>query len=242
MNERTTDRPDQFNIVDVNMLIDEVRAQTLGELAHYYWQLEPDKGESGFAHEFFRPMSADPSINGEQFRAEMVKISEAGKPVDLRFAAMVTSCAYCIDASRLLARGDRELAWWAISEARYWCGVTLSNRGIEVARKATVTATIKGTGKIAANAGVALRLSATKEETFRLARELQPKEKGWKSRRQAMFAIKDQVVAFSSNEGRQQLTVKGAEKTIYGWLAKMPDADRLFPKSDHADEKAAVNK
>lgn len=225
--------------VDPNLLINELRAQTLGELAHFFWQLEPEKGQDGFATEFFHPMSADPSINGERFRAEFVKVAESGEPVDLRFAAMTIACAYCVDATRLLTQGERELAWWSMSEARYWCGVTLASRGVEPARLETIAATRKATGKKAAIAGVSQRLAATKEEAFRLARELRPHENGWRSRRQAMFAIKDRVVAFSGQEGRQKLTETGAEKTIYGWLAEMPDADILFPKSDQV-EKATV--
>lgn len=242
LSEQETNPPIQSKTVDPNVLINEVRVQTLGELAHYHWQLVPDKGQDGFAAEFFRPMSADTSINGEQFRAEFVKLAHSATPVDLRFAAMTVACAYCVDVSRLLAQGERELAWWSMSEARYWCGVTLSSRGIEAARTTTITATIRETGRKAANAGVARRLSATKEEAFRLARESRPQEKGWRSRRQAMLAIKDRVVAFSGQEGRQQITKTGAEKTIYGWLAEMPDADVLFSKSDFADERAAISK
>jgi hypothetical protein len=241
LSEQETNSPIQSKSVDPDVLINEIRVQTLGELAHYHWQLVPDKGHDGFAAEFFRPMSADASINGEQFRGEFVKLGQSGTPVDLRFAAMTVACAYCVDVSRLLAQGERELAWWSMSEARYWCGVTLSSRGIEAARMTTITATISGTGRKSANAGVARRLSATKEEAFRLARECRPQEKGWKSRRQAMLAIKDRVVAFSGHEGRQQITKTGAEKTIYGWLAEMPDADVLFSRSDQADERAAIS-
>lgn len=88
MSEQQTNPLNQSKTVDPNVLINEVRVQTLGELAHYHWQLLPDKGQDGFAAEFFRPMSADGSVNGEQFRAEFVKLVHSGTPVDLRFAAM----------------------------------------------------------------------------------------------------------------------------------------------------------
>lgn len=78
----------QLGSADRNLLLNEHRAQTLSELAHFYFQLEPDKGQDGFAADFFRPMSADLSVNGERFRAEFVSIAESGQPVDLRFAAM----------------------------------------------------------------------------------------------------------------------------------------------------------
>lgn len=236
LSDQETNPCNQSKIVDPNVLINEVRVQTLGELAHYYWQLEPDKGRDGFAIEFFRPMSADASINGEQFRAEIVRVAESGTPMDLRFAAMTTACAYCVDVSRLLAQGERELAWWSMSEARYWCGVTLASRGLEAARLTTIMATKKARAKEGGDER-AKKLEIVKQEAFRLAREMEPKTIGWRSRLHAAGDIKDRVIAFSRGPGRFDLKGTGAADTIYGWLAKMPDADVLFPKVGPAKNK-----
>jgi hypothetical protein len=220
---------EQASAVDPDLLINEVRVQTLGELAHFYAYLEPGKAADAFATEFFHPMGADPSISGERFRAEFVSVLESGAPADLKFAAMTIACAYCVDVSRLLARGKRELAWQNMSEARYWCGVTLASRGIEDARSATISATRKHTGRQAAAKRVDDRLAETKNEAFRLARAECPPGR-WKSRRAAALAIKDKVIAFSAEDGRQKLvnTDSGGQQTVYDWLAEMPDAAELF--------------
>ncbi|WP_137173520.1 hypothetical protein [Massilia sp. HP4] len=149
----------QTSSVDTDLLINEVRVQTLGELAHFHAHLEPGKAADAFASEFFHPMSADPSVSGERFRAEFVSVLESGAQADLRFAAMTIACAYCVDVSRLLARGMRELAWQNMSDARYWCGVTLASRGIEDARSATISATRKHTSDKAAATRVDERLA-----------------------------------------------------------------------------------
>lgn len=148
----------------------------------YHYQVEPEGGLDRFANKFFHPMLDDPSINGERFRAELLKLAQSGAPVDLCFAAMTIACAYCVDVVRLLRECQRERAWWSMSEARYWCGVTLANRGLEAARLATITATRKATARKAATVGVTQRLVATKEEAFRLARELRPQETSVRSR------------------------------------------------------------
>lgn len=220
---------EQTSAVDPDLLINEVRVQTLGELAHFYAHLEPGKAEDAFATEFFYPMNADPSISGERFRAEFVRVLESGAPADLRFAAMTIACAYCVDVSRLMAKGNRELAWKSMSEARYWCGVTLASRGIEDARSATISATRKNTGRKAAATRVEDHLAETKNEAFRLARTECPPGR-WKSRREATLKIKAEVIAFSAKSGRQKLkdTDSGGQQTIYDWLGEMPDAAELF--------------
>ncbi len=225
MNEQEANSPTTSKTVDPNVLINELRVQTLGELAHYHWQLVPNKGKDGFAAEFFRPMSADASINGEQFRAEFVKLAQSGTSVDLRFAAMTVACAYCVDVSRLLAQGEREIAWWSMSEARYWCGVTLSSRGLEAAQKATKKAKASESGKHAAFKRFEKTTMRAKEKAFELAREKRPPEKGWRSRTQAAETIYDAVSAVSIEDGGTRLI----HTTIYNWLAEMPDAQSLFP-------------
>lgn len=215
--------------VDPDLLINEVRVQTLGELAHFYAHLEPSKGADAFAIEYFHPMIADPSISGPRFRAEFVSVLESGAPADLRLAAMIIACAYCVDVSRLLSKEKRELAWQSMSEARYWCGVTLASRGLDEARSATISATRKHTGKKAAAKRIEDQFAETKNKAFQLTRELCPSGR-WQSRRQATLAIKDKVIAFSNESGRQKLapTDSGGQKTIYGWLAEMPDAQQYF--------------
>ena len=229
MNLHETGQTSQSNETP-NILIDQIRVRTLGELANYYIQIEPSKAGNAFVTEFFHPMSADPTVTGERLRADFVSVASSGTPVDMRLAAMTIACGYCVDVPRLLAVGERELAWLSISEARYWCGVTLASRGVEAARNETISATRKSTSRKAASQRVAQRLDSTKEEAFRLAREMKPEGQGWPSRLQATNKIKDQVVAFSALEKRQKLVDTGAVKTIYKWLSSMPDAKTLFPE------------
>lgn len=212
-----------------NALISDIRMRTLAELAHFYTHLEPGKPNGAFATEFYYPMSRDPSTSGERFRAEFVRVLESGAAANLKFAAMTIACAYCVEVSRYLSCGRLEGAWLSMSEARYWCGVTLASRGLEEARAATISATRRNTSKTAADKRVEEQLAETKEEAFRLVRELCPQQL-WKSRREAMFKIKDRVIAFSSVNGRQRLvdTDSGGWKTICEWLAEMPDAQKLF--------------
>lgn len=241
LSEQETHSSNHSKTVDPDVLINIVRIQTLDELADYYLQLKPDTGKDGFVNDYFRPMTAEASTSGREFLQEIMKIIDSGATVDLRFAPMAAACAYCVDVSKLLANGERELAWWSMSEARYWCGVTLASRGIDTARLATILATRKANAKEGGDKR-AKKLKVVKEEAFRLAREMRPKTMGWRSRLHATDDIKERVVAFSKGPDRHELKETGAGKTIYDWLAEMPDADALFPKVGPAKNRGATTK
>jgi hypothetical protein len=214
---------------DHNDLLDLTVEKTLLELANYYYLHKPEEGPDGFKIELFRPMQQDLSSNGDKVRDALFAYISSEKPMDNRFTAMIIACAYCIDVSRLLGQDKRERAWVAVSEARYWCGITQANRGVEAAREATIVASRRAVAKKGGDVRSA-RQDAVKKEAFRLAHALRPAEKGWRSRMQAANAIRDEVIKFSRRDGTTGLTDTGAFNTIYEWLAEMPDANVLFGK------------
>jgi len=231
-----TGLPGQSNERDPDILIKKVSGQTLADLETYYAEMKPDKSEDAFIMDVFLPMSDDLMSTGESRRTEFFAIVASKAPVDVRFAALMVSCAFCIDVARFLHKGKRELAWQAISDAQYWCGFTFASKGFEVIRDETILATRKSTGQNAANVRVTKKLSPTMHEAFRLARKMRPAVHGWNSRSQAVHAIIDLVVAFSDQDMLQPLKRTGAPKTIDGWLSQMPDAKDLFTKKTHTKD------
>jgi hypothetical protein len=214
-------------------LADEVTLENLGPrtltaLAGFYSHLLPEKDVNTFMQDILVPMGANSSITGNSYLEEF-KAAHLSESADLRFGPMLISCAYCVEAMRYLSDSQRELAWLRMVEARFWCGVTLASKGIEVAREQTISATRRNTSRKGGNARDAINYQETREEAYRLARASRPKENGWRSRRQAVFGIIDDVKKFSAN---QPLPLKEnqAEKTIDGWLAAMPDAKELFTR------------
>jgi hypothetical protein len=199
---------------------------TLTALAGYYTSLNPGKDMNVFVQEILNPMGSHST--GAAYLEEFKRIQSTDSSVDLRYGPMMISCAYCLEAMRYLAGSKREIAWNRMSAARYWCGVTLASQGISAAREQTIKATRKHAGKNAAKAGAEINYGKTKEEAYRLVREKVPPGKGWQSRRQAMLVIKKEVIEFSATQKRK-LSSNQAEKTIYDWLAGMPDAAMLFP-------------
>lgn len=207
---------------------------TLSNLASFYLHSRPEKNEQDFMQEIVVPMWNNDSTSGENLLEEIKAIQEKDKTANMQFASMLISCAFCVQSMKALKGNDRELAWSYMADARYWCGVVLSSKGIEVARSKTIVATRKNLASIAAKGKF---IKKVKEEAFRLAKEKRPKTNGWRSRRHAAETIEKEVYAFAVAE-KINFSEKRAFKTIYEWLREMPDAALLFPKKQGKPEDA----
>jgi len=104
-------------------------------------KLSADK--DSFFKEIYEPMASDPDTSGENCFKDTLSLNDRDKSVNLKYAAMLISCAYVIDVQKALQRNDRECAWSYMADARYWCAVTLSGKGLDQARAKTITATRK---------------------------------------------------------------------------------------------------
>lgn len=217
-------------ILNENVNLESLGHSTLTALAGFYSLSTPEKKPDDFTQEFLIPMASASDTTGAAYLAKFREVQQADETANLQYGPMLISCAYCIEALHYSNLDQRELAWSRMAESRYWCGVTLASQGLETARDKTVIATRKATGKKAAAARSEINYKQTKDEAFRLVRERKPALKGWQSRRQAMLLIKDDVIEFAERYGKA-LSASQAEKTIYEWLAQMPDATTIFPQT-----------
>lgn len=208
--------------------LDSLAELTLNELSSFYFHSNPEKNEDAFTKEFFIPMLGKNSLSGDSCLEIFESINAEDKSANLKYAPMVISCAYCVQAIKELERNQRELAWFYVAEARYWCGVVRASVGIEESRDKTIKATRKNTAQKGGKALAESKYKEIKDEVFKLAREKRPEKNGWRSRLHAAKDIKIDVLKFAC-EKKLTLSEEQAETTIYGWLKKMPDAASLFP-------------
>jgi|GEM_PF-2394316 len=217
--------------------LEEFGLRTLTRLAGFYLDANPEKNEKNFEDEFINSMLADDNLSADNILSDVNKSIASNKPLNLKFAPIILSCAYCVQAIKAHKKNERELAWAYMVDANYWCGVTLAGQGLEAAREHTIHATRKYTAQKGGTAR-ADKFKDLKEEVFKLARDKRPPEKGWRSRLAATNSIKAAVLAIAE-EKKCALSAQQVEKTIYGWLKEMPDAKALFQhtKLDKQDNK-----
>lgn len=190
------------------------------KLSSYYLLITPGKTDSDFIDEVIIPVGNDSTMSGESY-FEKTRTNGADQ-----YSTMLISYAYCLQSMKARNVGDRELAWSYMADALYWCGATLASKGIEDGRKRTITETKKGMSQ-KANSARHEKNRQIKELAFKLARENCPALNGWFSRRQAAKAIAQEIKKFADEIGNP-LSNAQAEKTIYDWLGKMPEAKSLF--------------
>jgi hypothetical protein len=140
-------------------------------------------------------------------------------------SALIISATYCYRASQAIQGGDRELGWIYLAEASFWCGVTLSGKGIDEAYQRTLKESLsqnakKGGDKLAENVQPII------EYAQQLARDAKPSS-GWRSRNHAVQTIYKRVNAFAEEHGRTYSEAQ-AEDTMGKWLSQMLD-EELFP-------------
>ncbi|NUA25992.1 hypothetical protein [Cupriavidus basilensis] len=207
---------------------------TLQNLANCYAHLKPGADDNAFINEILNIVGTldDPAIE-EPVAIVMSVVSEEdrtkgpGWVTKSPYGSVVVSCAYCLRALRAMHARNMELAWSYMADARYWCGVAISSKGINEARESTITLTLIKKAKAGA-AGRDKTFESIRQHAYKLAKDMRPPEKGWQSRAHAVKTIQGAVVQFTKDEGLK-LSKANAEKTIDGWLARMPDAADLFP-------------
>ena len=198
------------------------------KLEEFYSELNLTDTKSDFRNDIYQPMLIDLDTSGQGVLKKMGELKASGQSVNLKLVPMLVSCAYLAQAMRDHFKNDHSTAWFYMAEASYWCGAMMATKGIEVARNNTIIATRKNT---ASKGGLtrAEKYNEVKDEVFRLARELCPKQKGWQSRRDASLKILMPVLTFAKDK-TPSLSPAQAPQTIYNWLKEMPDSELLFPK------------
>jgi hypothetical protein len=211
-------------------------------LSYYYTFIDNIKTGEDFSAEILDLVTAndDSSEEDPQKIVQLfAKPSDDAVPRDRvmgsPLAAMFVSCAYCRRAALAKMHGSHELAWTYLAEASYWCGVTLAQKGIEQAYRQTVTEVTAQTRKDFASAGG--NKTAKKywkpaiDYAYKLIRE-EGEDLGTKgvSPNKAALAIMDLVLKFA-RENEIEMSDQRADKTIAGWLGKMPDAQKYLDMS-----------
>lgn len=139
-------------------------------------------------------------------------------------AVIMIASAYLLRA----LRSTKEWKWANFSDATYWCGVAMMQSQSDNSSPDYEKLVRK---EIAAKGAQARdkKYAPLRELALRLAKEKCPKVYGWPSRRQAVIAVKNEVLD-EARKRNMPLSEDNALVTIDGWLAKMPEAEELFPK------------
>jgi len=131
--------------------------------------------------------------------------------------SMLRSCAYTIEADRAEAAGSQQTAWRHIANAQYYLGLLWGSLMLEPALASFVTSRAKAGSK---------KRNEKYEPLRKLARALAG-QGTYPSKRQAVLAIKDQIVAESQKgENPVNLVPDNAERTITSWLSDMQFASK----------------
>ncbi|NPT56725.1 hypothetical protein [Paraburkholderia elongata] len=206
-----------------------VRVVTI--LSSHFVNSIAEKTAENFENEILIPMLEEDSISGERMYNE-IKTQSATRPVaNPETAAMLVACAYYAQSLKASRDNDLSLAWSYMADACYWAGVIQPIQTIYQLREDTIQATRTNDASNAGKASAKKKHGASIDEAFRLAREMRPKEKGWKSRLHAARTIKNEVRAFSirNKDSTIPLSEHEVETTVFKWLKAMPDAAELFP-------------
>lgn len=207
--------------------LDEAGNKTFSLLLRCYLQQNPGKSQESFRDDLWNPLFADKNTSGDKMLAQISALQETNPSIPYgTVAPIVISIAYCAQARQEINAKKRDDAWFAMTEARFWCGVAAAEQGIKIVREQTILATRRSTAAKGGNSRAANQKSV-KDEAFRLARELRPTE-GWSSRAQAVRTIQDAVLKLAKEKNRP-LSVTQAPTTIGRWLSTMTDASTLFP-------------
>ncbi|WP_209806030.1 hypothetical protein [Cupriavidus sp. AcVe19-6a] len=216
---------------------------TLGNLSNCYAGLKPGRQVIDFIPDVLNVVGGkdDPSVE-TPVEIIMQFVSEADKAKGPDWIArspngsLIISCAYCLRALGSMKSGDLNLAWSYMADARYWCGVAISGKGINEAREQTIMEASAKALATKAKSGAEARSKTyepVRERVYQLARERKPGS-GWRSRTHAVNAIRKEAHAFSVESG-PELKQESLSRTLDGWLAKMPDAAALFPSRKAKD-------
>jgi hypothetical protein len=221
---------------------------TLSNLGNCYSTLKPGAQAEDFIREILNIVGImdDPAVETPiEIIMQFVSASDKAKGPEWiassPYGSLIVSCAYCLRAMRASKAGNQELAWSYMADARYWCGVSISSKGIAGAqeltrRQATDEALVKQ-GQSGADA---------RNETYNLLRQYVYEQarkpgKSWQSRSYAAEVISKAALTYireekasAEAEGRPSKlplprSEQGFKRTVDSWLRDMPDALSLFP-------------
>lgn len=208
---------------------------TLGNLSNCYAALQPGRQAADFTSGILNVVGLKDNASIETPLGIIMQfVSEADKAKGEEWIAqspngpLIVSCAYCLRAMRTMKSGDLNLAWSYMADARYWCGVAISGKGIDEAREHTIAEVKREKGQLGA-AGRDRAYEPVRQYAYAMTRENRPPLKGWQSRAHAVSEIKDATLQFAE-QNRVQMSANQADKTIDKWLKEMPDAEMLFPE------------
>lgn len=192
--------------------VQEASSQIIERLAVYYTTLQPD---SSFADDVLKPLIS--SIAGVPAKISYQTFADADHAkytLKAELTFLIEACSFALQAELEEGDGNVEKAWRCIANAMYQMGVFEGLIIVEPALDHVISQRSKS-GSSARNA----KYEPLRQEARRLALE-GTKGEPFPSRRKAVLAIKDQIVALSRRHGIN-LVADNAERTIDGWLKDM---------------------
>jgi hypothetical protein len=221
---------------------------TLSNLGNCYSTLKPGAKTEDFIREILNVVGTmdDPAVESPiEIMMQFVSASDKARGpnwvASSPYGSLIVSCVYCLRAMRASTAGNQGLAWSYMADARYWCGVSVSSKGIAGAQELTREQAADKALMRQAQAGAEAR-----NETFNLLRQYiyeQARKPGscWQSRSHAAEVISKMALtcireekALAEAEGRSSKlpmprSEQGFRRTVDSWLKDMPDALSLFP-------------
>lgn len=191
--------------------IEEASNQIIERLAVYYAILQPEKS---FTDDVLKPLinsatGAPAEISYQTF----ADADHSNQTVGTELKFLITACMFATQAQIEEEEGNLEKAWSCIANAQYQMGVFEGAIIVEPALAHVISSRSKS-GSDARNA----KYEPLRQEARRLA--LEGTDDGpFPSRRQAVLAIRDRIVAMSREKQHGvNLVPDNAERTIDGWL------------------------
>lgn len=210
--------------------------EIIGKLASCYASLM-GKNEMDFISDIFSRVPANDSFAVEE-PSEIVQLLAQpsqqhiprGRVIESPIAPIIVSSVFLCRAKTAYAARFEEQGWCYLADASYWCGVSQFEPAIEPAYQRTVAEVAKKTnsnkGASGGNAAAERRRSVI-DYAYSLIRGAD-RDTLWPSVRQAALAIRTKVLERASATPGANMSHDQAERTISGWLSKMPDRDKYI--------------
>ncbi len=150
-----------------------------------------------------------------------------GRVTESPLAPVIVSCAFIRRAFTAYHDGRQAQGWGLLADASYWCGVAYAEIGIEPAYQHTVEKVKKETSRENGTSGGKKAAEPMRPiiDYFYFLVRTKGRETRWLSVRQAALSLKDALLDFAATQDEVRLSESQAEKTLSGWLNKMPDRD-----------------
>lgn len=191
--------------------IDEASDQIIQRLAVYYEIFQPEKS---FVEDVYKPLiNSTPEAPAEISFQTFEDAAHTKHTLGTELKFLITACAYALQAQTDEENGHLDKAWRCIANAQYQMGVF---EGLTIVEPA-LTHVISSRSKSGSNARNA-KYEPLRQEARRLA--LEGTDEGpFPSRRQAVLAIMDRIIAMSREKQHGvNLVPDNAKRTIDGWL------------------------